>query len=73
MKKKLIYCAIIVVFTVLLVVLCLDNRFYKHTINNPFDIRVTELRIYDDYSSEESITKDGKRLSITVDIDNKTE
>lgn len=45
MKKKLIYCAIIVVFTVLLVVLCLDNRFYKHTINNPFNIRVTELRI----------------------------
>lgn len=54
-------------------VLCLNDRFYERTNNNPFDIRVTELCIYDDYSSEESTTKDGKRLSITVDIENKTE
>lgn len=73
MKKRLIYCTIILAFTVVLMGLCFNNRFYKHTINNPFNIRVTELRIYDDYSSEESTTKDGKRLSITVDIDNKTE
>lgn len=73
MKKRLIYCVIILAFTVVLMGLCFNNRFYKHTINNPFNIRVTELRIYDDYSSEESTTKDGKRLPITVDIENKTE
>lgn len=73
MKKKLIYSAIVIAFTVVLVVLCLNHRFSEHTIRAPFNIRVTELCIYDDYSSEESTIKDGKRLSVTVDIENTTE